>query len=49
MSRSSTKESGHYRVLRDFGGHVAGDVIDLPADEAAQLVRDGMVAPKEEG
>ena len=45
----AAKKTGRYRVLRDFGGHAAGDVIDLAADEAALLIRDGMVAPAEEG
>ena len=44
-----TKKTGRYRVLRDFGGHTAGDTIDLAAEDAALLIRDGMVAPVEEG
>jgi hypothetical protein len=43
------KKTGRYRVLRDFADHRAGDLIDLPDDEAALLIRDGMVAPNEEG
>lgn len=45
----ATKKTGRYRVLRDFGGNVAGDLIDLDPELAAELVRDGMVAPAEEG
>jgi hypothetical protein len=41
----ATKKTGAYEVLRDFGDHVAGDRIDLPDEEAAAMVRDGMVAP----
>jgi len=41
------KKTGKYRVLRDFAGHAAGELIDLPDDEAALLIRDGMVAPEE--
>lgn len=43
-----TKKSGRYRVLRDFAGHTAGELVDLAADDAALLIRDGMVAPAEE-
>lgn len=45
----ATKKTGRYRVLRDFGGNLAGDLIDLDPDNAAELVRDGMVEPVEEG
>jgi hypothetical protein len=45
----ATKKTGRYRVLRDFAGHAAGDIIDLTDEEAATLVRDGMVAPVQEG
>lgn len=38
--------SNRYTVLRDFGGNVAGDVIELEEEAAAELVRDGMVAPE---
>ena len=44
----ATKKADRYRVLRDFGEYLAGDVIDLVPDDAADLVRDGMVAPAEE-
>jgi hypothetical protein len=36
---------GQYTVLRDFGEYLAGDVVELTDDDAALLVRDGMVAP----
>jgi hypothetical protein len=45
----ATKKSGRYRVLRDFGTYLAGDLIDLDDDTAAELVRDGMVERAEEG
>jgi len=45
----ATKKTGRYRVLRDFAGHAAGELVDLADDEAATLIRDGMVAPAEEG
>lgn len=45
----ASKKTGRYRVLRDFGGHTAGDTIDLEDNVAAELIRDGMVAPVEEG
>jgi hypothetical protein len=49
MATKKQNGSGRYTVLRDFGGNVAGDVIELAADAAADLVRDGLVAPAEEG
>lgn len=36
-----------YTVLRDCGAGNAGDTVQLTEEEAAFLVRDGMVAPKE--
>jgi hypothetical protein len=45
----ATKKTGRYRVLRDFADHVAGDLIDLTDEDAATLIRDGMVAPVQEG
>lgn len=36
-----------YTVLRDCGVGAAGEVVQLTEEEAALLVRDGMVAPKE--
>lgn len=44
---ATKKDTGRYVVIRDFADHVAGDVIDLDADQAAELIRDGMVAAKE--
>lgn len=44
---ATKKSSGRYTVLRDFGGNLAGDEIDIDDDTAADLVRDGMVARKE--
>lgn len=46
----SKKEPGgtvRYVVLRDFGGNLAGDVLELDPDSAADLIRDGMIAPEE--
>ena len=43
------KKTGRYKVLRDFAGHAAGALIDLTDEEAATLIRDGMIAPVEEG
>ena len=40
--------AGRYVVLRDFGGNQTGDVIELDPDNAADLTRDGMVAPADE-
>jgi hypothetical protein len=45
----ATKKTGRYVVLRDFADHVAGDRIDLTDEDAALLLRDGMVARVEEG
>jgi hypothetical protein len=45
----ATKKTGRYVVLRDFSDHVAGDRIDLTDEDAATLIRDGMVAPVQEG
>lgn len=39
----AAKKTGRYRVLREFGGHAVGDTIDLEPDEAALLIRDGMI------
>lgn len=51
---SPAKKTGRYRVLRDFADHRAGDQIDLPDEDAALLIRDGMIAapdtaPNQEG
>jgi len=45
---ATKKNSGKYVVLRDFAEYLAGDEIDLPDDQAAELIRDGMVALKED-
>ena len=45
---AATKKTGQYRVLRDFGEYLAGDLIELGPADAADLVRDGMVQPAEE-
>lgn len=45
----ATKKTGRYRALRDFGGYLAGDLIDLDPADAADLIRDGMVEAVEEG
>lgn len=44
----AAKKTGRYKVLRDHAGHTAGDVIDLEPEQAATLIRDGMIAPVEE-
>lgn len=43
----AAKKTGRYRVLRDFADHVAGDRVDLTEEEAALLIRDGMVTEEE--
>jgi len=43
----AAKKTGRYRVLRDFDGHRAGDMIDVDSDTAALLIRDGMIAAPE--
>lgn len=44
MATKKQTGPGVYVVLRDFGGNVAGDHIELTSDQAADLVRDGMIA-----
>jgi len=47
----ATKKAGGtvvYVVLRDFGGNLAGDRLELDPDNAGDLVRDGMVAPADQ-
>lgn len=44
----ATKKTGQYRVLRDCAVGQAGELVDLDDATAAQLIRDGMVAPAEE-
>lgn len=48
MAGKKDAGAARYRVLRDHDGRTAGDVVDLDADTAALLIRDGMVAPAEE-
>lgn len=47
------KKTGRYLVVREFGAFTPGEGVDLTDDEAALLIRDGMVtdqgAPEEEG
>lgn len=45
------KEQGQnrYTVIRDCGVGVTGDTVVLDPDVAADLVRDGMITPAEEG
>lgn len=44
----ATKKTGRYKVLRDHAGRATGDTIDLSDEEAALLIRDGMITPAEE-
>lgn len=46
MATNSKPNTAKYVVLRDFGGNLAGDVLDLDPDNAADLVRDGFVQPQ---
>lgn len=48
MAEKKAARTGRYVVLRDYGEYLAGDVIDLDPGDAADLVRDGMVAPAED-
>lgn len=48
MAAKKETTTVRYTVLRDFGGNLAGDVLDLDPANAADLVRDGMVAPAPE-
>lgn len=49
MATKKEEGSGRYRVLRDCAVGVAGQTVQLDADTAADLIRDGMVASTEEG
>lgn len=49
MAEKKTGRTTKYVVLRDFGGNLAGDVLDLDPESAAELVRDGMVQEQQEG
>lgn len=44
----AVKKTGRYKVLRDWDGHVPGDLIDVDDDQAALLIRDGMIVPAEQ-
>lgn len=44
----AAKKTGRYRVLREHAGRQVGDTVDLEPEEAAPLIRDGMIAPVEE-
>lgn len=44
----ATKKQGAYVVLRDCAVGQAGDTVDLDDAVAADLIRDGMIAPKED-
>jgi hypothetical protein len=46
---ATKKQTGRYLVLRDFAEYTAGQIIDVDDDAAALLIRDGMIAPAEEG
>lgn len=48
MTSKSTTKTAAYTVLRDCAVGQAGDTINLEPDDAALLIRDGMVAPKED-
>lgn len=48
MATKKSAGSGRYTVLRDCAVGEAGDQVDLDPDTAADLIRDGMVAPAEE-
>lgn len=45
---ATKKQAGTYRVLRDFAEYSAGQVIDVADDEAALLIRDGMITRVED-
>lgn len=38
-----------YVVVRDFGEYLTGDLVELDADTAADLIRDGMIRQEQEG
>lgn len=49
MATKREPATGRYRVLRPCGVGETGDVVQLAEDEAALLIRDGMVTPVLEG
>jgi len=46
MPAKKEPATARYVVLRDFGGNLAGDVIEVDVENAALLVRDGILAPE---
>ena len=48
MAKKSDTAGDRYTVLRDYAEYVAGDVVTLTPDDAALLIRDGIVAPVQE-
>ena len=48
MATKKDSGTGRYRVLRDCAVGVAGDIVQLDDETAADLARDGMVVPVEE-
>lgn len=49
MATKKDSGTGRYRILRDCAAGRAGDIVQLDEETAADLARDGMVAPVEEG
>ena len=49
MATKKDSGTGRYRILRDCAAGKAGDTIQLDDDTAADLQRDGMIEPVEEG
>jgi len=47
MAAKKDTATAAYTVLRDHADRVAGDTVQLTEEEAAVLIRDGMVTPKE--
>jgi len=46
MAVKKESSAGRYRVVRDCAAGQAGDVVQLDSDQAALLIRDGMVTPE---
>lgn len=49
MAVKKESASGRYKVLRDCGVGQAGETVVLSEEDAALLIRDGMVTQAEEG
>ena len=49
MAVKKEPTTAKYVVIRDCGVGAAGDTVVLDSDTAADLIRDGMVSPAEEG